>query len=105
MDTSVIEKLVKRDNVWVQKAEALYKVKQLRLQCEKTEKELLDQFKLINNGVNSIGGNYKFIVTKRKGSINYKDIPELKSVNLSLYRNNDAELCLLEYIEKNKMGA
>jgi len=93
-----MENLVKRDNVWTQKAKELYKIRQLRLQYEKLEKNLLNNFKVLNNGVDSIGGGYKFTITTRTGSINYKDIPELKNIDLTLYRNDDIEVCSIEYV-------
>lgn len=93
-----MENLIKRDNIWTQKAKELYRVRQLRLQYEKTEKTLLKTFKVLNNGVDSIGGGYKFTITTRTGSINYKDIPELKDIDLTLYKRDDVEICSIEYV-------
>lgn len=93
-----MEKLIKRDEIWVQKAKEIYKIKQLRLHYEKLEKQLLCEFKVLNNGVNSIGRGYRFIISTRIGIIDYKSIPELKNVDLSQYRSKNIETCSLEYV-------
>jgi len=94
-----MEELIKRDEVWVQKAKEVYKIKQLRIHYEKLEKRLLCEFKVLNNGVNSIGSGYRFIISTRIGVINYKAIPELKNVDLSQYRSQNIEVCSLEFVE------
>jgi len=93
-----MEGLIKRDNVWAKKARELYRIRQLRINYEKIEKELSHEFKILNNDANSIGGGYKFTISVRPGPINYKLIPELKNLDFSQYRSDDVKIWKLEFI-------
>lgn len=49
------------------------------------------QLKDLSQGVDSKGGGYIFACTYRKGSVQYKDIPQLKGVNLEQFRGQEVE--------------
>lgn len=93
-----MEELIRRDEVWGTKAKELYRVRQLRLQYEKTEKGLTKQFKILNGSQNSYANGFKFVMSSRPGVIKYKDIPELKHIDLDMYRDKPIELWKLEYV-------
>jgi hypothetical protein len=92
-----MENLVRRDDVWGKKAKELYKIRQLRLQYEKTEKELLKQFKVFNGDQESYSCGFKFMKQVRPGVVKYKEIPVLQGLDLNMYRGNDIEIWKLEY--------
>lgn len=71
---------------WEQVAKKLWEVKEakknLSLEEENLEKELMK----LSMGKNSKSKNFSFGYTVVKGSVDYKSIPELKSVNLENFR-------------------
>lgn len=77
---------VQRDQNWINKAKKLYSIQEKRRQLEKLESILLDELRSISNEENSQGGGFIFENYLRLGSIEYKNIPELKAVNLENYR-------------------
>lgn len=93
-----MENLVKREGQWIELAKKTYKVRQLRLQYEKEEKELAKRLKMLTKDKPSIGGGYKFAFSVRPGVVQYKQIPELKYVDLDTYRGNPICVWKLEYM-------
>ena len=82
---------IERDGIWIDKARELARLKQSIKQLEAMELLVSQQLKELSNGVDAKGGGYIFACTYRKGSVQYKDIPELKSVNLDQFRGPAVE--------------
>lgn len=81
-----LEGYIKRDENWINKAKELYSLQEKRRQMEKLEAILLSELKSISNEEKSQGGGFIFENYLRLGNIEYKEIPELKAVNLEKYR-------------------
>ncbi len=77
---------------WLRIAQETYEVQQLRKEYSKKEKDLLEKLKMLSQNKNSYGDIYMFTVAFRKGSIAYKQIPELKKVDLEPYRNQEVAI-------------
>ena len=71
---------------WLVCARKLYKIQQMRRDLEREESMLMDYLKELSHHVPYAYGNYSLVAQERKGSVDYKAIPELASVNTDLYR-------------------
>jgi len=87
-----INGFIKREGIWVDKAKELFSIQEKKRQLEKLEEILKKELVSLSGEVNSQGGGFIFETYNRLGSIEYKDIPELKAVNLERYRKPDV-LC------------
>jgi hypothetical protein len=77
---------IERGQEWLKKAIELMKIKQMLKEYDKIESQLLAELKLLSDNVPSKSGNFVFDCITRKGLVDYSKIPELKDVNLELYR-------------------
>ncbi len=82
---------------WVELAEQAYKVTELRKECERREAELYQQLTKLSRNKACKGGGYIYKSIERKGSIEYKAIPELKMIDLEKYRKPSTIFWKLEY--------
>ena len=82
---------ITRDQAWIELARHVYDIQQKRKELEKEEKRLLEELKTKSDNHPAKGGDFVFQVTFRKGSIDYNAIPELKQVNLELYRKEEVK--------------
>lgn len=80
------------DNEWIVVAEEWIKVNKSYKEIEKMEKALKDKLIHLSQNRNCKGGGVKYSSYIRKGSIDYESIPELKAVNLDLYRKNPIQV-------------
>lgn len=71
---------------WLMKAKELYNLQQQRRFLEKREKELSLELQALSNNEEKSYGGIRYYYEIRTGYINYHEIPELKNVNLDLYR-------------------
>lgn len=76
----------RRGTKWITVAEQLYKIQQKIKELARVESQLKDNLKQLSYDKPAQGGGYKFIYICRSGDIDYKAIPELKKVDLELYR-------------------
>jgi hypothetical protein len=81
-----MEEFKKRDMTWISIAREAYKAQKLRKEYEELEKKLLDKLKEQSEHTNSFGGGFKFACIERSGSIDYKAIEILKTIDLEQYR-------------------
>lgn len=88
-----------RDERWSDKARELMRTKQMVKHYQALEDQLERELKVLSEQTNSTYGNLKYTYTVAKGSIDYKAIPELKSVDLELYRKEETVRWKLEYTE------
>ena len=77
---------------WVSLAESLWEVKRQLKDLEKMEAFLLGELKAQSHDKDSKGGGFLFSSSVRKGSVDYGSIPELKTVNLEVYRKPDVSI-------------
>lgn len=80
---------ITRDQAWIELARHAYDIQQKRKELEKVEKDLLEELKAKSDHMPSKGGNFVFQINYRKGSVDYKAIPELQGVNLDAYRKEE----------------
>jgi hypothetical protein len=80
-----------RDQKWIEIAENCFKIQQVRKHYETLERRAFEHLKEISEGLSSKGGRFVYTCTFRKGSVDYAKIPELKSINLELYRKQDTQ--------------
>jgi len=76
----------KQSQEWIDLAKELHETKQMLKHYKLQEAKLRDKLKALSNNKSSVGGEYVFTAIERLGNINYKEIPELKTVDLDLYR-------------------
>jgi len=92
--------MIERDNKWIEVASKLKtlqdKIKFLDIEKKKLSKLLqeLSEFK------DSCGGGFTYKAIERIGTINYKDIPELKDIDLSPYRSKPINIWRLSEIKQ-----
>ena len=82
---------IQRGQEWLKKATELMKVKQLIKEYEKIESQLMSELKLLSDNTPSRSGNFVLDCIMRKGSVEYTRIPELKGIDLELYRKEPVE--------------
>lgn len=76
---------------WIDTAKRLYKIQKEIKQLEVDEKLIMEQLKNLSNNSSARGDIFLFMKTMRKGSVNYKDIPQLNGVDLEKYRGKSVE--------------
>lgn len=74
-----------------------YQLTCLRKMIEEKEKKAYEILKLKSANEAAYFGDYFYNYTTRSGSIDYKKIPELKSVNLEDYRKDLVRVWKLDY--------
>ena len=75
-----------QDDIWIKVADEAFEAQKMRKYYEKLEDALLEKLKRLSNNQNSFGSIYRFSQYERSGTIDYKAIPELQTVDLELYR-------------------
>ena len=76
-----------RGQEWIEVAAKLEEIKKMKKFYEKSEEELVKMLMTLSESKDSYGHKYKFYAIERRGSIEYKLIPELRGVNLDKYRS------------------
>lgn len=80
----------KQQQDWIQIAREVYKAQQYRKRYEELEKTLMTQLVEKSEHKESYGGGFKLEQIVRKGSVDYKAIPEIQDVDLDRYRKADS---------------
>lgn len=83
--------LIKRNETWFIKAQELYMLQEARKQLLIREEEISVGLRKLSMGVSSTAGGYVYRRTLRKGTINYKMIEMLESIDLDPYRGQEIE--------------
>lgn len=86
----------KNDSLWFNTTSEWKKVHAQLKSLEEYEEELRKKMIIMCNGKNCRGNNVKSSFYVRKGNINYKNIPEIKNVDLEQYRNHKTIVWKLE---------
>jgi hypothetical protein len=84
--------------VLTQMAKEAYKLKQQIAELTGRHTTLMDNLKLAAGGSEGRWGNYKLSFTVRPGSVDYTAIPELKTINLDMYRKPGVLVSKLEFL-------
>lgn len=91
---------VKQNQEWVEKAQIVFDLQQQRKLLQEKEEMALLELKELTGDVNSYGGGFKYEVGLRIGSVDYKSIPQLKGVNVDMYRKPNTNTYKLIYVGK-----
>lgn len=89
---------VKQNEVWVKKAREVYDLTQKRKMLEVQEAQAIAELKELSSNLNSVGGGFKYESSTRAGTVDYKAIPQLKGVNLDIYRKPAVVYWKLTYV-------
>jgi len=100
MDTSILFKgMVEQDKEWSKTALKLHKIKRelkaLKLIEDELTKELIEK----SNGSDSHDKRLTFMQFERKGSINYKVIPQLQNIDLEPFRKASCSYWKLDLVK------
>ena len=85
--------VVKRNKKWIETAQELFRIEQTLKELRAVYTTTKDTLKKLSNNEDTRGGNLMFFKEYRKGAINYRAIPVIKSMNpddLEAYRGNQA---------------
>lgn len=74
---------------WLEVADTLYATKQQLKELSEKAAILAEQLKTLSRNTSVLHENYKFVLQLRKGPIEYYRIPELRSIDLDLYRKDN----------------
>lgn len=74
------------DDAWHDLAKQIHKIREKRKNLELEEKLLMDQLVALSKNKNSCNDHFYLQTIIRAGSVQYKLIPELQSVDLEAYR-------------------
>lgn len=72
----------RHDDAWLAKVSEVIRAKEYADRYEELKKELIE----MSGGSSSVGGGIKLTKYVRQGNVDYKGIPQLKGVDLDLYR-------------------
>ncbi len=78
--------LILQDDAWIKIAHEGYEAQRMRKHYERLEDACIEKLKELSMGKSSMGSIYRFVLHERKGTIDYLAIPELKAIDLELYR-------------------
>jgi len=92
---------VKQNNIWEKKAEKLYEIQKLKAHYTKLSRDLAEELVDLSGKQNCVGSKFVFHSYTRRGSVDYSSIPELKHINLDVFRKDDIQLWKLENVGSN----
>lgn len=95
-----MEKISKKD-MWFDNAKKLFNLQAKIKQLVKEEEELKEALKVLSNNLPLTYKGFCYNYSLRPGSVDYKSIPELLSVNLELYRKPEVQVWSLKVIKVN----
>jgi hypothetical protein len=89
---------IKQNEQWVKKAQEAFDLQQKRKALEAMEDQAILELKELSGDLNSFGGGFKYECSTRAGTVDYKAIPQLKGVNLDMYRKPASVMWKLSYV-------
>jgi len=93
-----LKNYVKQNSTWEEKAEKLYEAQKLKLYYSKLSLKLMADLLESSEKKKSKGKTFVFHYSYKAGTIDYKSIPELASIDLNAYRKDDIKVWKLENI-------
>ena len=94
--------MITRNAEWIQVAEKYKDLSDKIAYLTLEKSKLYEELKILSNYEDSCGGGYEFKSIDRIGTINYKDIPELKNVDLGKYRGDNINYFKLSFNKQFK---
>ncbi len=86
----------REDHEWEECALMWQSVSKSIKRLQEKEEQLREKLVLLSGGSNAMGAGISLCQVRRKGSIDYSKIPELKNVNLETYRKQDSSYWRLQ---------
>ena len=86
--------------MWEQKAKELHHLEKLKNECAARAQEIKKELIHLSGGQSYRGENFVFTCHMRRGPIDYKRIPELRSIDLDRYRKSYVTAWKLECVRK-----
>jgi len=80
---------IERNGEWEAVAKEAFELAKKRKYYGEQEKKLLAILRTMSEQKNSAGGEFMFISITRQGSVNYTLIPQLKGLDLEVYRKDE----------------
>ena len=80
------------ETMWLTLAREAYEAQQKEQEYAELKRTLLEQLKVASEHKSVAMGEYAFVLSYRKGSIDYGSIEELKKINLELYRKEEVSV-------------
>jgi len=87
-----------QDN-WISVADRKFKVQNELKRLREEDSQLAAKLKTLSGGKTTKRGRYEYKRSLRKGGVDYKAIPELKTVDLDTYRKPEVEIWRLQVVE------
>ena len=87
------------DQEWISVADRKFRVQNELKRLRKEDSELSAKLKALSGGQTTKRGRYEYKKTSRKGGVDYKAIPELKTVDLEAYRKPPVDIWKLQVVE------
>ena len=94
--------MIDRDNLWISVASELQELSKKIKFLESEKSKISKKLQILSGDEDSQGGGFEFKMVVRNGSVSYKDIPELKSVDLDFYRKPSINYWKLTFTEQFK---
>ena len=94
--------MIKRNEVWIKAAAQLKETTDKIAYLKQVKDEQSKILQELSEFRDSSGGGYEFKEINRIGTIQYKNIPELKDLDLSAYRAEDSSFWKLNFKKQFK---
>lgn len=94
-----IREISRRRGVWVTVASEFYQIQIQRKALEKQEEDLKKRLLELSDNRPSTGGGLLFTVSFRKGSVDYKAIPQLRGLDLEPFRGPEVASWKIQKLE------
>ena len=86
---SYTDHVKRRRPEWNEVAKKLFEAKEMKRYYAQLEKDLSDKLKKLSENRSSMSNEFVFTAVDLPGRVSYKDIPELKDVDMDQYRGID----------------
>lgn len=79
-------------------AREAFKIKIQIKELESKHDHLMKQLKIAAQGETTTWGSYRIVVSSRPGVIEYSSIPQLKDIDVDMYRKPSVDVFKLEFL-------
>jgi len=94
--------MIRRNVEWIRVASKLKETTDKIAYLNQVKSKLSEELQILSDYKDSCGDGYEFKTVTRIGTINYKDIPELKDIDLSPYRGIETSYWKLSFKKQYK---
>jgi hypothetical protein len=88
--TTTQQRVSKKER-WFQLAQRVHEIREMTTLYEEERDQLMTELKELSDNKSLAYKGFFLVRSMAKGRVAYKDIPQLKGVNLDLYRGNPVE--------------